>query len=66
MTARDLRAAQVRVERAARRVEGALEARDDAIRALVVNGATHAEIHRILNGSITRARIGQIAKGIKR
>lgn len=45
-------------------VENAVEARairDDAIRAAIAAGMSHADVFRALDGTITRARIGQIA-----
>jgi len=65
VTAAKIRAAEARYQRALGRSETARLERDEAIRAFVAAGHTHAEVHRILDGKLTRARIGQIALGVK-
>lgn len=57
----NLKRAETRYRRA---VEAAVEARarrDDAIRAAIRAGLTHADVFRELGETITRTRIGQIA-----
>jgi hypothetical protein len=56
-----LRAAERNYQEALATAEDLRYERDDAIRDLIKRGASHAEIHRLLDGSLTRARIGQIA-----
>jgi hypothetical protein len=64
VTARELRIREARYQRAFARAEAARLARNDAIRALIAAGHTHADIYRMLNGTLSRARIGQIALGV--
>lgn len=59
---RELRRLQADYERAAARTEELRARRDTAIRELVAAGHSHAWIFRILDGKITRSRIGQIAQ----
>lgn len=61
MTAKELRAAEARYQRAAKRLEQARADRDEAIRATIATGTSHAEVARILGNAISRTRIGQIA-----
>lgn len=56
-----LRRAETRYRSAVEKAVEARAVRDDAIRACARVGKSHAEIHRALDGTITRARIGQIA-----
>lgn len=62
MTARELREAQARYMRATARAETARHARDEAIRAAVAAGWTHARVAAELP-ELTRSRVGQIALG---
>lgn len=62
MTARQLQQAQARYLRASQEAHLAQVRRDAYIRAMARGGHTHAEIYRVLNGAITRSRIGQIAQ----
>jgi hypothetical protein len=62
MTSKELRQAQARHRRALDAAETTRRQRDDAIRAAVAEGWTHAQIYRELDGAITRTRIGQIAQ----
>jgi len=60
-TAKALRAAEARYQRASRAVDQAREHRDALIRQAASEGMSHAEIQRAV-GALSRARIGQIAR----
>jgi hypothetical protein len=63
MTPQDLRQAEARYQRAFRRAEEAREARNEAIRAALAEGWTHAKIAEATG--MTRARIGQLALSLR-
>lgn len=49
-----------RAQRAVDRIPQVLDRRDQAIRQCVALGMTHAQVHRALDGKLTRGRIGQV------
>lgn len=57
----NLKRAETRYRSAVEKAVEARAVRDDAIRAAITAGMTHADVFRALDGTITRARIGQIA-----
>ena len=60
ITARELRTAEARYQRAGQRAEIEREARNAAVRAALVEGWTHAAIAEATG--LTRGRVGQIAQ----
>jgi CRP-like cAMP-binding protein len=60
VTAKELRKAEARYQRASRRAEEAREARNAAVRAALNAGWTHAAIAEATG--LTRGRVGQIAQ----
>lgn len=58
MTAAELRRLEARYQRAHRRAEEARQARNDAVRKALANGATVPELSRLLG--LTRERVRQI------
>lgn len=60
MTADELRKAEVRYERAARRAEEAREARNAAVRAALADGWTHAQVAEATG--LSRGRVGQLTQ----
>jgi hypothetical protein len=61
MTARQLKAAQDRLERAQKRAQAAQGNRDRVIRAARADGWSYSEIATAL-GDVSRARVAQIAR----
>lgn len=60
-----LRRRQARLERASAHIGKLRLERDAAIRAYIAAGHSHADAYRVLDGALTRARIGQIALGVR-
>ena len=58
----ELQKAEARYARALLRLREARTAREQAIQAAARAGVSHAEIERQLGGTMTRSRVGQIAR----
>lgn len=61
MTAKQLMQLQRSYQRALDKVEETRHERDAAILEMIDAGHSHAQIYQMLDGAITRARIGQLA-----